>query len=211
MRSNEYLPDIRGDFFHIANRCVLRDALHQFRRIETSFPGRLFKEGVDFKKNIVVHDLTHIGHGKNRFNPRGCIGDNGNCTRRGNGGHGSIPDRRFPFLIVYGIFVVRKSPPFAGQFTRCPVPLIIDELHNLPGQLPGLFRIIRDAQHDQHVGPTHYSQADFTIAQRDGRDFGKGIFIDLNNVIQKMNRQVNHILQPRPVNGSIFHHFPQID
>ena len=88
---------------------------------------------------------------------------------------------------------------------------IIDELHDFFTKLYSLSRAVRDAKHDQHVGPAHDTKTYFTVGVSHVMDLLQWIVIDFNNVIKKVYRVLNNLLQFIPLDGAVIDKLAQVD
>jgi len=161
---------------------------------------------MDLHEDVVVHDLADVRHGEDRFHPRRGVGDDGNRPRRGDGGDRSVAEGGLAFFGIEGSAEIREGAPLFRQMPGGVVTLLLDELHHLPGQRYRLLGIVGDPQHDQHVRPAHYAQADLTVAEGHLGNDGQGVSVDLHDVVEKMDGQMDHLPEAFPVHGAARHH-----
>ena len=130
------------------------------------------KSRVDLHQDVLVHDLADEGDGKERFDPRGGVGDDGDRAGRGDGGDRGVADRAQPRLVVDRPREVGKGAPRPGQFPGGGVPLVIDELHHLLAEGDRLRGVVGDPEQDQHVRPPHDAEADLPVGPWSSRRSG---------------------------------------
>ena len=65
-------------------------------------------------------------------------------------------------------------------------------------QFNGFFRIVWYLKLDEHIGPSHDTQANFTVTQGHSGNFRQWIAIDLNHIIQKVHGQMNSYVSGDP-------------
>ena len=83
------------------------------------------------------------------------------------------------------------------------MPFIVDKRHDLFAQLDGLLGVIGNPQGNEHIGPSHDTQADLSVGIGHPGNLRQGIPIEFNHIVQKMDGQVHDFFEPLPVDMTI--------
>jgi len=208
---DEDVPDILGDRADAVNGAVLSDALHELLGVKPLGLGDLFEKRVHLDQDVLVHYLAHVGDREERLDAAGGVGDDGDGSGRRDGGHRGVTDRLGARPVVDGALEVREGAARLGQGAGGRVPLVVDELHHLLAQRGRFGGVVRDAKHDQHVGPAHDAQTDFAVGAGHLVDLLQRVVVHLDDVVQEVDRELHDFLQPVPVHFSLCHELAQVD
>ena len=91
---NEDFFDIFRDFIDMAQAAFCGDFVEQCFAENTAFFQLFLEDGVHLGQLGLIHDIAHIGIGKNRFYAAGNTCNNGECPGGGNGGYGAVAQCR---------------------------------------------------------------------------------------------------------------------
>ena len=185
----------------------LRHIQHQLLRVETLIAGHRLEVGVAFHQPGVVHHIADIGEGKQRLDAAGGAGDDADGAGRGDGGGRRIPHglRRSAGAgaVVDAALPGRKDAAPAGQLRRGVGGALLHRVHHLPGQFQRPRRVVGDAHLNQQVGEPHHPQPDAAGQLAHLLDFGDGVGVHIDDIVQQMHRRLDSAFQPGPVDGDV--------
>ena len=78
-----------------------------------------------------------------------------------------------------------------GQARTGLVPLGLDQIHDLMGQIHTPGAVVGNPQTQEHVPKAHDAQSDFSGSQSGFGNLGQGVAVDIDDIIQKMHGAVN--------------------
>ena len=90
MSRHENLFDIFGDLVDMGKGTGFGDLAHEGFAVKTPFFQFGFEDRVDLGEFGLIHHITDIGVGENRFHTAGNAGDDGKSPRWRDGGHGTV-------------------------------------------------------------------------------------------------------------------------
>ena len=179
-------------------------------------PGHCLKVRIALHQPGVVHHIADIGQGEKRLDSTGCAGNDADGAS-GRNGH----RRRIAHPLDVARLVVNAALPGwegaarVGQLTGTPIRLLLDAAHDLFGQFQRVFRVVADTQFHQQIGPTHDANANTTSSPAHLGDFGNGIVVHVDDIVQQMDRGAHHLGQPLPIDSnivvSVMHHAGQVN
>ena len=187
VRADEHFADVLGDLLNVGERAGPGDLLHQLVRVEAALLEHTFQDRIDLHHLGLVHHVADIDVGEDRLNARGAPGDDRQGAGRGDGGHGAIA-QGFVFPGVDALLEEGEAAALLSKPHALLPPGIGDEPHHLPGELHRLVRGVGEAHAQQQIRPAHHSEPDLAGLLGGEFDLLKGIFVDLDDVVQKVDR-----------------------
>ena len=207
---DEHPPQVVRNPLHVVEPALCRHFFHQLGRIDPTLTDGSLEGRLSLGKLCVVHHVADERQCEDRLDAAGTARDDGNGTGRCNRGESRVPDD-FSSRLPGALRPVRERPAVGGEVFGSLDCLLVDETHDLVAQPDRLVGVVSYAEGDEHVRPTHHSQADLSIAFGHLLDLRQGIAVHVDDVIEEVHRRPGGPAQPVPVDCAILDHQLQIE
>ena len=104
-----------------------------------------------------------------------------------------------------------NTPRCFGELDRGRLRLLVDEVHDLAGQVHGLVGVVGDAEPEEQVGEAHDAQADLAVAAGHLGDLRQRVVVDVDDVVQEAHGGLDDAPQAAVVEVAVVAHAGQVD
>ena len=191
------------------SRFYVPGGLKDFRPDSFFFFALLFIERMHLIKDRIHNTAFHL-KGKYRLDAAAHAGNNADGAGRGKGGEGCVSAFFYSTRRINTMVETWKVAAFFGQFRRCLFCVLLDSLHDCLGKTKGLIALIRNPQHDKHVGKPHQAKADLAIALAQFLYPPERIPVDFNNVVEKVNAKMDQVIEFFVIDPAVFNQTGQV-
>ena len=197
--------------FRKVNVTLLCDAGDEVLRVPTLLLGASHEGRVHIRHHrtgLVAHERD----GENRFDTSGTPGEDRYGAGRRHRCEVAVPEpehrtntmsRRIPGTQFVrppnGLLPGREDPSALGELLRRAARLLVQESHHLAAHFNPFVTVVGDPEPDEHVRPTHDSQANPADGLSQVGDRLQRIPIGVDDVIQEVRGQMDRLAECLPV------------
>ena len=146
---------------------------------------------IDFLQLSAAEDVTGKRQGEHGFDAAGAVGDDAECSGGSDRGDGGMANGPVEFVMPARLPPIGEYAPFAGKIDTGLVGLVVDELHEGGADFDAIVGIIRYGEIEEGVGEAHDAETDFSIVFTELIDLFDLIFVDFDDVIEKVDGEVD--------------------
>jgi len=114
-------------------------------------------------------------------------------------------------LSKIGALEVGEHAALAGQLLAGRAGLVVDEAHDIAGDLAGVFGVVGHLEAQQHVGEAHDAETDLAVALGHPLDLGQRVAIDVDDVVQEAHRGAHDAAEGAVVDVAVGHDPAEVD
>ena len=104
-----------------------------------------------------------------------------------------------------------NTPRSRGQPLRLDLGLLVHELLDLPPERHALVGVVGNAELDEEVGQAHHAEPDAADALRQLGDLRQRVLVGVDDVLEEMGREVDHLTQAVPVDLPVPDEHAEVD
>src|SRR5450759_3479702 len=208
----EDLLHVRGHAVEVPHGAHLGDLLHELVAEEAALPRDLLEVGVTLDHAVVVeHVGAHVADREQGLDAARAAGDDADGARGRDRGDGGVAHAGARGAVEDGALEVGEHAALAGQLLAGRAGLVVDEAHDIAGDLAGVFGVVRHLEAQQHVGEAHDAETDLAVALGHPLDLGQRVAIDVDDVVEKAHGGAHDAAQGAVVDVAVGHDPAEID
>src|SRR5450759_229966 len=203
---------VGGHPVEVPHGAHLGDLLHELVAVEAALPRDLLEVRVALDHAVVVeHVGAHVADREQGLDAARAAGDDADGARGRDRGDGGVAHTGARGTVEDGALEVGEHAALAGQLLAGRAGLVVDEAHDIAGDLAGVFGVVGHLEAQQHIGEPHDPETDLAVAFGHPLDLGQRVAIDVDDVVEKAHGGAHDAAQGTVIDVAVGHHPAEVD